>query len=122
MVIRSGKHLVIILLLFIVMTKVSCMTSLSLTAISEELVSLKEEYPETKKRPKKKLVNAGKGTYKTKEEIEKPPSEDHPCNLTRTSVRISFPEMKCELFVNLLGYKEPNLVHLMRCAGMLKAQ
>jgi hypothetical protein len=118
MVIGSAKYLVFILLLYTVMNSISCMTSLSLTAISKELVSLKEEYPETKKRHKKKLVNAGKGTYKTKEEIEKPPSEDHPCNLTRTSVRISFPEMKGELFVNLLGYKEPNLVHLMRCKGV----
>ena len=30
-------------------------------------------------------------------------------------MHISFPEMKDEVFINLLGYKEPNLVHLMRC-------
>ena len=48
-----------------------------------------------------------RGTYKTKEEIEKAPAEDHPCNLTRTSVRISFPALKSETFVNLLGYKVP---------------
>ena len=29
-----------------------------------------------------------KGGYKTKEEIHKPPTFDHPCNLTRTTVRI----------------------------------
>ena len=57
------------------------------------------------------------GTYKTKEEIEKPPKMDHPCNLTRTTVRISFPELKGEVFVNLLGYKEPNLIPLWRCKG-----
>ena len=26
------------------------------------------------------------GTYKTKEQIQKAPTDDHPCNLTRTSV------------------------------------
>ena len=36
-------------------------------------------------------------------------------NLCRTAIRISFPEMKDEVFINLLGYKEPNLVHLLRC-------
>ena len=43
---------------------------------------------------------------------------DHPCNLTRTTVRISFPELKGEVFVNLLGYKEPNLIPLWRCKGI----
>ena len=55
------------------------------------------------------------GSYVVKEEIQKPPKHDHPCNLTLTAVKISFPEMKSEVFMNLLGYKEPNLVHLMRC-------
>ena len=71
------------------------------------------------------------GTYKTKEQIQKAPTDDHPCNLTRTSVtltqnmivihchlnhqvKISFPALKSETFVNLLGYKEPNLIHLWR--------
>ena len=117
MVIGCAKDLVVILLMCTVMINIFCMTSL--TAISEELVSLKEGNPETKIRHKKKIVSAGKG-YKTKEEIEKPPSEDHPCNLTRTSLRISFPEMKGELFVNLLGYKEPNLVHLLRFKGLCR--
>ena len=103
--------------LLLLLSATMCLASLSLTDMSGEMAALKEESPETRLRHKKKIVNAGKGTYKTKEEIEKPPSEDHPCNLTRTSVRISFPEMKGELFVNLLGYKEPNLVHLMRCKG-----
>ena len=48
---------------------------------------------------------------------EKAPSEYHPCNLTRTSMKISFPELKHELFVNILGYREPNLVHLWQCRG-----
>ena len=59
-----------------------------------------------------------KGGYKTSEKIHKPPKFDHPCNLTRTSVKISFPALKDELFVNFLGYKEPNLVYLWRCKGV----
>ena len=47
--------------------------------------------------------------------MEKAPTYDHPCNLTRTSVKISFPAMKQQVFVNFLGYKEPSLVHVMRC-------
>ena len=58
-----------------------------------------------------------KGKYTTKEEIQKAPSEDHPCRLTRTSVQVSFPDMRSELFVDLLGYKESNLINLMRCKG-----
>lgn len=58
-------------------------------------------------------------TYSTecREEVERAPETNHPCNLTRTSVKISFPEMKRRIFVNFLGYKEPNLIHLPRCKG-----
>ena len=51
-----------------------------------------------------------------KEEVEKAPTyDDQPCELTETAVKISFPEeMRSEIFVNLLGYKEPNLLHLKR--------
>ena len=59
-----------------------------------------------------------KGMYKTKEEVERPPIWDHPCNLTRTAVKISFPAMKSEVFVNFLGYREPNLKYVMRCKGV----
>ena len=59
-----------------------------------------------------------KGMYKTKEEVERPPTWDHPCNLTRTAVKISFPAMKSEVFVNFLGYREPNLKYVMRCKGV----
>ena len=58
-----------------------------------------------------------RGTYVVKEEIEKAPVHDHPCNLTETVVKISFPEMKSEVFVNLLGYKGSNMIHLKRCKG-----
>ena len=70
--------------------------------------------PTSSKQKKEEVVQ---GTYKTKEEIQKAPTNDHPCNLTKTSVKISFPELKSETFINLLGYKEPNLVYLWRCRG-----
>ena len=53
-----------------------------------------------------------RGTYVVKEEIEKAPVHDHPCNLTETVVKISFPEMKSEVFINLLGYKGSNMSEL----------
>ena len=53
---------------------------------------------------------------RVREEVEKAPTyDDQPCQLTQTAVKISFPEeMRSEIFVNLLGYKEPNLLHLKR--------
>ena len=67
---------------------------------------------------KDKDTGAGNsGRYTVKEEVQKAPESTHFCNLTRTSVKISFPEMKSRVFVNFLGYKEPNLVHLQRCKG-----
>ena len=56
------------------------------------------------------------GKYLVREEVEKAPTyDDQPCQLTETAVKISFPEeMRSEIFVNLLGYKEPNLLHLKR--------
>ena len=59
-----------------------------------------------------------RGKYTVREDVEKAPTYDHACNLTRTAVKISFPEeMRSEIFVNLLGYKEPNLIYLQRCKG-----
>ena len=57
------------------------------------------------------------GRYTVKEEIQKAPDENHFCSLTRTSFKISFPAMKSKTFVNFLGYKEPNMIHLARCKG-----
>ena len=37
------------------------------------------------------LLQQSGGTYKTKEQIQKAPTDDHPCNLTRTSVNILTP-------------------------------
>ena len=69
-----------------------------------------------------KKMNATRklGRYTTKEVVEKAPPENHPCNLTITAIKISFPDMNNELFVNLIGYKEPNLVHLARCKGVCR--
>ena len=58
-----------------------------------------------------------KGTYVVKEEVVKAPLYDHPCNLTTTAIKINFPEMKSEMFVNLLGYKGSNMISLKRCKG-----
>ena len=65
----------------------------------------------------KEKDTSNSGRYTVKEEVQKSPEFTHFCNLTRTSVKISFPEMKSRVFVNFLGYKEPNLVHLQRCKG-----
>lgn len=43
---------------------------------------------------------------------------NHPCKLTSTAVKISFPGMKEEVLVSFLGYKEPNLMHVNRCKGL----
>merc|ERR1719192_940591 len=63
------------------------------------------------------IISSSSGRYTVKEEVQKAPDTNHFCNLTRTSVKISFPEMKSRVFVNFLGYKEPNLIHLQRCKG-----
>ena len=49
--------------------------------------------------------SSNSGRYTVKEEVQKAPESSHFCNLTRTSVKISFPEMKSRVFVNFLGYK-----------------
>ena len=59
------------------------------------------------------------GKYKVREDVEKAPKHDHTCNLTWTAVQISLPEeMRSDIFVNLLGYKEP--VHLL--AGLQESK
>ena len=95
--------------------------SLVSTLLSVETVTdMKEIFNETKKSgdEKKKKAPAKSTGYRTSETIEKAPTEDHPCTLIRTSERISFPALRNELFVNFLGYREPNLIHVMRCKGV----
>lgn len=79
------------------------------------LVTSSEGGGDTEEDKKKQAQDKG---YRTSSKIEKRPTEDHPCNLTRTTVKISFPDLRNELFVNILGYKEPNLIHLWRCKGV----
>ena len=90
----------------------------SLSSLTSTGAVVVVEEPDLTKEEKKLSQKKQSGGYKTKERIEKAPLDDHPCNLTRTSVRISFPELKDELFVNFLGYREPNLVYLWRCKGV----
>jgi hypothetical protein len=59
-----------------------------------------------------------RGKYTTKEEIVRQIAVDHPCRLTSTAVKISFPGMKSEVLVSFLGYKEPNLMFVNRCKGL----
>ena len=75
----------------------------------EDLVGPKVEYLVTEDM---------RGTYVVKEKIEKAPDYLHFCNLTRTAVEVSFPEMAQDVFMNLLGYKGSNLIHLNRCMGV----
>ena len=51
------------------------------------------------------IISSSSGRYTVKEEVQKAPDTNHFCNLTETSVKISFPEMKSRVFVNFLGYK-----------------
>ena len=65
-----------------------------------------------------KFVCFNLGKYTTRVEIQRAASEDFPCRLEKTTVKIQFPDMRSEVFVNFLGYKEPNLMYLMRCKGV----
>ena len=92
-----------------------CVSSLFLSRVLGELdISVGSNTRHEKKN--------NKGSYRTKEEVERPPVADHPCNLTRTAVKISFPAMKEAVFVNFLGYREPNLQYVMRCKGVCGIQ
>ena len=59
-----------------------------------------------------------RGKYKHKEEVVKKIEHDHPCKLTEAAVKITFPGMKDQVLVSFLGYKEPNLVPVLRCKGL----
>ena len=56
-----------------------------------------------------------RGSYVVKERIEKAPDYQHVCNLTRTVVEVTFPEMEEDVFMNLLGYRGSNMIQLNRC-------
>ena len=67
-------------------------------------------------------IRHSRGKYTMKEEIVKQMEINHPCKLTSTAVKISFPGMKEEVLVSFLGYKEPNLMHVNRCKGLCKVE
>ena len=86
-----------------------CLNIQTIVMDEEELAGPKVEY----------LVKEDRrGTYVVKERIEKAPDYLHFCNLTRTAVEVRFPEMKQDVFMNLLGYKGSNMIHLNRCLGV----
>ena len=76
------------------------LTILCLFCCSTAALMKKEEDDETNN-----IISSSSGRYTVKEEIQKAPDTNHICNLTVTSVKISFPEMKSRVFVNFLGYK-----------------
>ena len=51
------------------------------------------------------ILSHCRADYSTHEQVEKAPSEDHPCNLTRQTIKIAFPALRNQLFVNILGYR-----------------
>ena len=92
-----------------------CMTTLMSCANGQEVKTLGRNKVEP---VTSNLIGLPKrGTYVVKEEIEKAPVHNHPCNLTETVVKITFPEMKSEVFMNFLGYKGSNMIYLQRCKG-----
>ena len=95
---------------WIVMSVINiCLNIQTIVMDEEELAGPKVEY----------LVKEDRrGTYVVKERIEKAPDYLHFCNLTRTAVEVRFPEMKQDVFMNLLGYKGSNMIHLNRCLGV----
>ena len=48
-----------------------------------------------------------RGKYTVREEVIKRVEVNHPCKLTRTAVKVTFPSMKSEVLVSFIGYKEP---------------
>jgi hypothetical protein len=71
-------------------------------------------------RKEKKKVEARKnrGKYTMKEDVVKKKEHLYPCDLVQTAVKVTFPGMKKELLVSFMGYKEPDLMHVMRCKGI----
>ena len=63
-----------------------------------------------------------RGKYTVKEEVIKRVEISHPCRLTRTAVKVTFPRMKDEVLVSFIGYKEPNLMFVNRCKGLCSSE
>lgn len=71
--------------------------------------------------PNKKIRHM-RGKYTMKEEVIRRVASDHPCRLTSTPVKVTFPDMKTEVLVSFLGYKEPNLMFVNRCKGLCSSE
>ena len=63
-----------------------------------------------------------RGKYTVKEEVVKRVENNHPCRLTRTAVKVTFPSMKSEVLVSFIGYKEPRLMFVNRCKGLCSSE
>ncbi len=78
--------------------------------------------PNENVRSSRQKIRHVRGKYKYKEEVIKRVEHDHPCKLTPTAVKLTFPGMKEEVLVSFLGYKEPNLMPVNRCKGLCSNQ
>ena len=58
------------------------------------------------------------GKYTMKEDVVKKKEHLYNCTLVQTAVKVTFPGMKKEVLVSFMGYKEPDLMHVMRCKGI----
>ena len=59
-----------------------------------------------------------RGKYTVREDVIRRVEHSYPCRLVQTAVKVTFPGMKSEVLVSFLGYKEPQLMHVMRCKGI----
>ena len=53
-----------------------------------------------------------------REDVVKKKEHLYDCKLVQTAVKVTFPGMKKEVLVSFMGYKEPDLMHVMRCKGI----
>ena len=69
-------------------------------------------------RKDKPLKRKNRGKYTMKEIIMKRVEHSYPCRLVQSAVKVTFPGMKKHVLVSFMGYKEPDLMHVMRCKGV----
>ena len=71
---------------------------------------------------KTKTPALSRGKYMQKEVVIKRVEHSYPCRLVQSAVKVTFPGMKKELLVSFMGYKEPDLMHVMRCKGICSSE
>ena len=59
-----------------------------------------------------------RGKYTMKEIVMKRVEHSYPCRLVQSAVKVTFPGMKKHVLVSFMGYKAPDLMHVMRCKGV----